>query len=130
MVRVILGFVAAALWLPLLFLLVEGGNYYGRVWFSMVAAFTIPLTLFAAVPLFYFWRSRITFWRCLLAGVGLGLVGAAAFLLMTNPTAAANWFLGMVGAGVLSSMIFWFIAVWNNGALAKPDDPGVGNAAI
>jgi len=128
MTRVFLGFAAAALWLPLVSYFT--GGVYGQFWFVMTASFTLPLTVVLAIPLFFLWRRRITFWRCLLAGLAIGLVGALAFLAMTNLAAALNWSPGLIGAGVLSSIVFWAVGIWNNGALAGPPNPGVSNAAI
>lgn len=126
MTRVILGFAVAALWLPVLSYLT--GGVYAEFWFVMTAAFTVPMTLFVAVPLYYRWRQRVSFVRCLLAGVVIGVIGAVAFLAMTNPQAALNWSPGVVGAGVVSSIIFWVIAIWKNQAAGGR--PGVGDAAI
>jgi hypothetical protein len=129
--RIILGFVAAALWLPLLELLagaVTGG--YGRFWFFMTAIFTVPLTILLAVPLFCLWRRRITFWRCVFAGLAIGIVGAVIFLVTTNPLAALNSSPLLIVAGVLSSLVFWVIAVWRNAALTVHRAERAGNAAI
>ena len=128
MVRLILGFAAAGLWLPVLLYFAAGE--YAEFWFVMTALFTIPLTVFVAVPLYYFWRAHITFGRCLLAGFGIGVVGTLAFLAMTHPEAALNGSPALIGAGVLSSVIFWAIAIWQNGALKGTHGRGTGNAAI
>ena len=128
MVRIVVGFLAAALWLPLLSLATSGP--YGGFWFGMTAIFTVPLTLLVAVPLFYLWRRRITFWRCLLAGLAIGIIGAALFLLVTNPLAARNWSPLLAVAGVLSSLVFWAIAVWRNPALTNNRSETADSAAI
>ena len=117
MTRVILGFAVAALWLPVLSYLT--GGVYAEFWFVMTAAFTVPMTLFVAVPLYYRWRQRVSFVRCLLAGLVIGVIGAVAFLTMTNRQAALNWSPGVVGAGVVSSIIFWVIAIWKNQAAGR-----------
>jgi hypothetical protein len=96
----------------------------------MTAAFTVPLTLFIAAPLCYVWRRRITFLRCLVAGFVIGALGALAFLVMTNAQAALNWSPGLIGAGVVTSIIFWAIAVWNNSNIGGAASPGAGDAAI
>ena len=124
MPRIVLGFAVAALWLPVLLYFSAGD--YGEFWFVMTAAFTVPLTLLVALPLYYFWRRRITFWRCLSAGCVIGILGTLAFLAMTNPQAAINWSPGLVGSGIVTSIIFWAIAVWNNDALGSE----AGDAAI
>jgi len=128
MVRLILGFTAAALWLPVLLYFAAGD--YAEFWFAMTALFTVPLTVFVALPLYYFCRGRITFGRCLLAGFGIGVLGAVAFLVTTHPQAALNWSPGLIGAGVLSSIIFWAVAIWQNAALKGVHRRGAGNAAI
>jgi hypothetical protein len=127
-VRIVVGFLAAALWLPLFSLATSGP--YGGFWFGMTAMFTVPLTLLVAVPLFYLWRRRITFWRCLLAGLAIGIIGAALFLLLTNPLAARNWSPLLIGAGVLSSLVFWAIAIWRNPSLIASRSERDSNAAI
>lgn len=127
MTRIVLGFIAAAMWLPLLQLIageVAGG--YGRFWFGMTAMFMVPLTVLFAVPLFYLWRRRITFWRCVFAGLATGIVGAVIFLLTTNPLAALNWSPLLIVVGVLSSLVLWVVAVLKNRALTD----GASNAAI
>jgi len=127
MTRVFLGFAAAALWLPLVSYFT--GGVYGQFWFVMTASFTVPLTVVFAIPLFFLWRKRITFWRCLLAGLAIGFVGTLAFLVTTHPAAALNWAPGLIGTGVLSSIVFWAVAIWNNDAVRGPTNSGVGNAA-
>ena len=127
MTRLVLGFVVAALWLPVLLYFTAGD--YGQFWFAMTAAFTAPLTLFIAAPLYYVWRRRITFLRCLAAGLVVGALGALAFLAMTNAQAAINWSPGLIGAGVVTSIIFWAIAVWNNSNIGGAASPRVGDAA-
>jgi hypothetical protein len=131
MVRIVLGFIAAALWLPVLELVageISGG--YGRFWFGMTAMFTVPLTVLVAVPLFYVWRRRITFWRCVFAGLVIGIIGAGLFLLTTNPLAALNWSPLLIVVGVLSSLVFWAIAVWRNPTLTVRRSEEASNAAI
>ena len=128
MVRIVVGFLAAALWLPLLSLATSGP--YGAFWFGMTAMFTVPLTLLVAVPLFYMWRRRITFWLCLVAGLAIGIIGAALFLLVTNPLAARNWAPLLIVAGVLSSVVFWATAVWRNSTLTNSRSKAAGDAAI
>jgi putative effector of murein hydrolase len=128
MTRVVLGFAVAALWLPVLLYFTAGD--YGAFWLFMTASFTVPLTLFVAVPLYYFWRRRITFWRCILAGFAIGAIGALAFLAMTHPEAALNWSPGLIGSGVVTSLVFWFIAVWKNGDLGRSAESGATDAAI
>jgi hypothetical protein len=128
MLRVVLGFAVAALWLPVV-LYFTAGDYHA-FWFVMTASFTVPLTLFVAVPVYYFWRRRITFFRCLSAGFVIGTLGALVFLAMTNPQAALNWSPGLIGSGILTSIMFWVIAIWNNGALGGSARSETGDAAI
>jgi hypothetical protein len=115
MLRLILGFAAAALWLPILSYATSG--IYGGFWFGMIAFYTIPLTVLVATPLYYFNRKRVTFWLCVIAGVAVGVLGALLFLVMTNPLAALNWSPLLIGSGLLSSIVFWVVGVWKNGNL-------------
>jgi len=127
MVRIVFGFAVAALWLPIV--AYATGGVYGWFWSSMTGIFTIPLTIVLAVPVFYVWRRRITFWRCLTAGLAVGLVGALLFLLMTNPLAALHSLPAFVLAGTFSSTLFWVVAVWNNKVVGELGHAG-GKAAI
>ena len=126
MTRLVFGFAVAALWLPVLLYFTAGD--YSQFWFVMTATFTVPLTLFVAVPLYYFWRRRITLWRCVLAGVVIGILGALAFLAVTHAQAALNWSPALIGSGLVTSIIFWLVAIWNNRALeesAKSEDAAI-----
>ena len=81
---------------------------------SMVSSFTVPLTLLVAVPLYLRIRGQVSFLQCLGAGLVAGLIGVALFYLGTNPLAALNWGVSLVLAGLLSSVVFWLVAVWKN----------------
>lgn len=115
MARLILGFLAAALWLPVLMYVTAGGH--GEFWFVMIASFTVPLTLFVAAPLYYFSRRRVTFWACIKVGIALGIVGSLTFLLAIDPHTARIWAPSLLLAGFISSVVFWFVGIWKNGRL-------------
>ena len=124
MTRLILGFAAAALWLPVLMYVIAGGH--GEFWFVMIASFTVPLTLFVAAPLYYFSRRRVTFWACVMVGLAIGAVGSLTFLLAINPYTARTWAPSLLLAGIISSVIFWIVAIWKNRNLtsrSRPDTP-------
>ena len=115
MTRLIVGFVVAALWLPALaFALSE--SYWNVFWASAVGAFTVPVTLLVALPLFVILRRRyrLRFWHYAIYGLSIGAVGAAAFSLTTNGLAALNWLPVFLIAGLVSSMAFWVVGVWRN----------------
>lgn len=114
-----MGFLAAALWLPLVLFFISGE--YGGFWFAMVAYFTIPLTGCVAVPLFPVFnrRSNVGIVACLLFGFAIGLVGVLLFRLITNQQAMLGWALSLVLSGVLSGFVFWVAGVWKNEFLRK-----------
>jgi molybdate transport system substrate-binding protein len=117
--RVVLGFVAAALGVPALVALTSPP--YGLFWLAMISFFTVPLTLFAGMPLFVYLarRRRVTLWWCMLAGLVVGLAGVLVFMLMTNALAARNWAPLLIVTGLLCSLVFWLVGVWKNQALDK-----------
>lgn len=117
MLRIVVAFTAAALWFPSLSYFLSGE--YGPFWFLMIALYTVPLTLLVAAPLYYFNRKRITFLFCVLAGLGIGLLGALSFWSMTNRLAAQNWAPLLIGTGLVSSVLFWVIGIWRNSRLPK-----------
>jgi len=117
--RVVLGFVAAALGVPAL---IGVTSLPDGLWFAaMISMFTVPLTLFAGVPLFVLLarRRRVTFWWCLLAGFVVGVVGVLLLMLTSNVIAARNWAPILIIIGLLCSMVFWVVAVRRNPALDK-----------
>lgn len=96
--------------------IVKGGS--ADLAFIMTALFTIPLTLFIAVPLYFFVRSQITLWRCILFGATIGLIGALVDYYWTgNFLAAINMAPVMIGFGVASSAVFWIVGIWKNNNL-------------
>jgi hypothetical protein len=112
MLRLVLGFVVAALWLPayayvLSRSLVESGAV-------LVAMFTVPLTLFVAAPLYWALRERVGFLACICAGLCVGAIGCLLFWLSTNTLAALNWSPLLLAAGLVSSFLFWVVALWGN----------------
>jgi hypothetical protein len=110
MIRLILGFVVAALWLPILAMAVSPA-------FSMaglIAAFTIPLTLFVAVPSYWHFRKSVGLKICLLNGVVIGILGILLFWVITNRLAAINWAPLLIATSVISSLLFWLIGLWKN----------------
>lgn len=120
MKRLILGLIFAALWLPTLAFFTSG--IYGRFWFSMTAAFTVALTVFVAVPLYWVLRKKANLLVCAIAGVLVGLVGSVVFSLTANFSGLVflNWSPAMIVAGLMSGMIFWFVGLWRNDNLVLP----------
>jgi molybdate transport system substrate-binding protein len=117
--RVVLGFVAAALGVPALVAVTSPPN--GLFWFAMISLFTVPLTVFAGMPLFVWLarRRRVTFWWCMLAGLVIGAAGVLLFMLVTNVLAARNWAPLLIVTGLLCSFVFWLAGVWKNRALDR-----------
>jgi hypothetical protein len=115
MVRLILGFIVAALWLPALAYLTSRtvvGSLAG-----LIALFTVSLTLVFAVPLYVWLRRRVTFWLCALAGLSVGAIGCVVDWLVTNTLAAINWSPLLLVIGLASGLLFWVVAIWGNNAL-------------
>lgn len=121
MKRLFLGFCCAALSMPTFVYLVgivKGGS--AHIAFIMTALFTMPLTFFVAVPLYFFARSQITFLRCILFGATIGLFGALIDYYWTrNFLAAKNIAPIMIGFGIVSSAVFWIVGIWKNNNLTK-----------
>jgi len=118
MTRLILGFFTAALWLPLLAYILDS-TYYGEFWAFAIAFYTVPLTIFVALPAYFLVRKRISFLLCVGMGCVIGVIGAFIFFLVTNPLAAMNWAPGLISAGIMSSIVFWVIAIWKNKKLMR-----------
>ncbi len=112
MSRLVAGFIAGALWMPAFAYFAD--REYGMVMTVMIAIFTVPLTLFVAAPLYYLFRNKIGLWTCMAFGVVIGLIGAGIFGATTHYEAFVRWAPLLVGAGWLSSMIFWFVGIWRN----------------
>lgn len=113
--RVVFGFLVAALWLPVVTYLrapTPGEEFFARA----PLVLTVPLTLFVAVPVFLVLKQRASFLVCVLAGAVVGAVGAILFLLVTNWEAGINWAAALVGCGVISSVLFWLVAIWRSDA--------------
>jgi len=111
--RIVLGFIAAALWLPgLLYILASSPaeEFAARP----PLLFTVPLTVFFAVPAFLFLKKRPSFLLCVSAGAAIGGIGALLFLLTTHLEAALNWAPALIGCGLVSSVLFWLVAIWRN----------------
>jgi hypothetical protein len=117
MFRLISGFVITALWLPVLSLFTSG--IYGNFWFWMIACYTVPLTIFVAVPLYYAMRRKINFLFCIVSGIGIGALGSLLFLAMTNWLSFLKWSPLLIFVGLVSSLLFWFVAVWKNSGLTR-----------
>lgn len=117
MSRIILGFIVAAFWLPLLLSFSE----YGEFWFRMVLLFTAPIIIIFGVPLFILFYSKrnISFMLCAISGIALGLVGCVLFLLLSNTLTAYNVAPLFTLSGLLSGIIFWFVGVWKNDTLTR-----------
>jgi hypothetical protein len=122
MLRIGIGLLAAALWLPLL--AYATGERFAFFWFGMIAMFTIPLTLFVALPLVLLLRRHLSFVRCIAAGFGIGLLAVALEWSLSHWQAALNLGPLLIGAGVLSSLVFWLVGVWRNSRL--PAHEGIG----
>ena len=84
---------------------------------GLVAALTVPLTLFVAVPTYWFFREHVGLLACMIVGVGIGAIGCLLFWAATNTLAALNWAPLLLGAGLVSSVLFWFVALWRNEGL-------------
>jgi hypothetical protein len=115
--RLIAGFLAAAIWLPLLILLQRGLTWPGAV---LVLLYATPMTLLAA-PIVYLLRRRLSLVLCGIFGTLFGLVGAIG-LMGTNPLAAprelAMLRLGRFGLiGLISGALFWVVGVYRNDRL-------------
>ena len=112
MFRLVLAFMVAALWLPLLAVAVSPSFVESMA--ALVAALTVPLTLFVAVPTYWFFRRRVGLLACMTAGAAIGAIGCLLFWAATNTLAALNWAPLLLGAGLVSSLLFWFVGLWRN----------------
>jgi hypothetical protein len=113
--RLIAGLLVAALWLPLLLYFTSGG--YGPFWLFMTGFYTVPLTLLVAAPLVFLFRHRISLALCLVVGLAIGFLGSLTFLATTNYLAALHWAPLLIVSGLVSSFLFWLVAVFRNGDL-------------
>jgi hypothetical protein len=113
MKRLILAFIVAAFWAPLLSTLTSE-SYFRVQAFILVALFTVPLTLFVAVPLYCVVRKKIALRLCTLFGIGIGSIGALLFLLMTNLEAFLKFAPLHILTGLISSLLFWLVGIWRN----------------
>jgi hypothetical protein len=117
--RLVAGFIAAAVWLPLVFLFERREMW--QFGFLMVLFFTVPLTLLA-IPFVYLLRRHLSLLVCAACGALFGLVGAVALLAGTNPFAAPHWLIvrevaSTMGLGFVSGLLFWAIGIWHNSGL-------------
>ena len=108
-VRLIAGLLVAGLWLPLLSLITVFSS--GPFWFVMTALYTVPLTLIVAAPLVFLFRRRLTLALCLAFGLIISLLGMLVFLATTNYLAALTWAPLLTASGLVSSFLFWLVAV-------------------
>lgn len=116
--RVILGLIVAALWLPVLLYVLSRG-WEKTFSFLIVTLYTVPVTVLIATPLVYFLRRKLTLGRCLTAGFVLGTLGALTFWSPYSPKAMFNWGPLLMAVGVVSSLLFWVTGVWRNRDLNK-----------
>lgn len=105
--RIILAFTFAALWLPLAEAI--SAPDYDFFWSKMTAIFTVSLTLLVAVPGYFIFRKQMTFWLCALGGTGAGVIGALLYLLLTNWGAFMNAWPAMVVIGLITGIGFWVV---------------------
>ena len=115
MVRIIVGFVSAALVMPLIGYIF--GGKYNYFWFSMILYFSLFSVLIFGVPLFYLNRKFINLKKCLIFGA---VIGSVASLVLINT--GTNFFIYLAlfnFCGILSSFVFWVVAVRNNANLTK-----------
>ena len=114
MIRLTLGFISAALWLPLLLIIISGK--YGEFWFGVVSFLTVPLTVFVAVPLYIALHKkiRIGLVACITIGFTIGFIGVLLFFFMTHYQAAINWAPSLIVIGTLSGFIFWLVGIYRN----------------
>lgn len=112
MIRLAIGFICAALWLPTVSFIISG--VYGKFWFTMTAGFTVPLTIFVGIPLYFLMRKKINLLVCAVGGVAIGVIGSLVFMSITNYLAFLKWFLVFISMGFVSSIIFWVVGVRNN----------------
>ena len=111
--RIVLAFIAAALWLPaLVYLRAQTPAEMFGARFPLLL--TVPLTIFVAVPAFLAMRARVSLVLCAAMGMAIGALGALLFLLTTHWEAAVNWAPAFFGCGLVSSLLFWVIGVWRN----------------
>ena len=121
--RVILGLIVAALWLPVL-LYVFSRGWEKTFSFFIVALYTVTVTVLIATPLVYFLRRKLTLGRCLATGFVLGTLGALTFWSPYSPKAMFNWGPLLMAVGVISSLLFWVTGVWGNRDLHKVTSVG------
>ena len=115
MLRIFVGFLVAALWLPLIGLL--SGSYEGQFFAGTAAVFTVPLTIGFALPIYgFFYYSKVApaWWVCMAIGACIGCVGAIALGTMSNKLAGWNAVPGFILIGVVSAVIFWAIGIRKN----------------
>ncbi len=116
MVRLILGFVSAAMWLPVYLYFTTGAE---RQWtFVLTCAFTVPLTAFVAAPAFYFVRRHVDLLLCTAFGAFIGALCSIMFVnTFADMQSAVDKILMFMAIGLFSSLLFWAIGVWGNRCL-------------
>lgn len=115
MLRILIGFLVAALWLPLLGLL--GFSWEGTFFAGAAALFTVPLTFGFALPihlLFQYVKVLPSWWACMTIGAVAGAVGALTFGGLSNSLSGWVTLPGFALVGVVSALIFWVIAIRKN----------------
>jgi uncharacterized membrane protein YeiH len=117
MLRLFLGFVVAAVWLPVSLLLYSPAGQ-GELPAVLVAMLAVPLTVFAAAPLYWVLRRRVNLIVCICSGAIVGVFGCLLFWLGTNWLATVNTSPAILITALVSSLIFWAVAIWNNKRLA------------
>jgi len=90
------------------------GGRAGAWALEMILFVSVPLTVLMGVPLYFAFRRKRSVVVCAVAGLFTGVVGALCFLAVTNPLAALRWSPLFVGAGLVSGLVFWRIAVRGN----------------
>ena len=113
-VRLVLGIIAEALWLPILAYVTLGR--LGEGYFVILAMFTVPLTLFVAVPFYLLTKKYFTFLVSIYFGLAIGALVALVYYLNTDPINGVNMAPIFLLLGLISSVLFWIVAIWKNGS--------------
>src|SRR5688572_14503455 len=112
MVRLVFGFLVAALWLPLVAWLASPSLVESLA--GPIAAMSVSLTLLVAAPSFWLVRRRVGLRGCLLGGLAVSALGSVLFWAATNTPAVLSWGPFILAGALVSASFFWFVALWRN----------------